>query len=116
MPNQLIPFDHSEKRRFWQQVIDAQAQCGLNIHDFCKANRLAESSFYLWRGRLKKSKATSQIQFAEVISITPPKASINNQHSQPLKIQFHQLSIEIPSGFDPATIAAVLETIWSRSC
>ena len=116
MPNQLIPLDHSEKCRFWQQVIDAQAQSGLTIQDFCKANRLAESSFYLWRGRLKKSKATSSVRFAEVISFTPPKAAINNKHSQPLKIQFHQLSIEIPPGFDPATIHAVLETLWSRSC
>jgi hypothetical protein len=116
MPNQLIPLDRSEKCRFWQQVIDAQAQSGLFIHQYCQINNISKSSFYKWRGRLKKSKATSQIQFAEVISITPPKASSNNQQSQPLKIQFHQLSIEIPPGFDPATIHAVLETIWSRSC
>jgi hypothetical protein len=83
MPNQLIPLDHSEKCRFWQQVIDAQAQSGLTIHDFCKANRLAESSFYLWRGRLKKSKATGQIQFAEVISTTSDKGSSNNHQSRP---------------------------------
>jgi hypothetical protein len=55
MPNTLIPADRSEKCRFWQKVIDAQAQSGLTIQDFCKANRFAESSFYLWRGRLKKS-------------------------------------------------------------
>ncbi len=116
MPNQLIPADRSEKRRFWQQVIDAQAQSGLTIQYFCKVNRITKSSFYKWRGRLIKSKATSQIQFAEVISITSAKGLSNNQQSQPLKIQFHQISIEIPAGFDPATIAAVLETIWSRSC
>ena len=116
MFNPLIPVDQSEKRRFWQQVIDAQAQSGLSIQDFCKVNRLAKSSFYSWRGRLKKENATSQIQFAEVIPISSAKAAINNQQSQPLKIQFHQLSIEIPPGFDPASIAAVLETLWSRPC
>lgn len=116
MSNTLIPLDHSEKRQFWQQVIDAQAQSGLSIHDFCNANRLSESSFYVWRGKLKKSKTNSQIQFAEVIHVGSAKGSCNNQQSQPLKIQFHQLSIEIPPGFDPATIAAVLETLWSKSC
>jgi hypothetical protein len=45
MPNQLIPFDHSEKRWFGQQVIGTLAQCGLSIHDFCKANCHAEDSF-----------------------------------------------------------------------
>ena len=116
MSNPLIPVDHSEKRRFWQRVINAQAQSGLSIQDFCKVNRITKSTFFKWRGKLKKENATSQIQFAEVISIGSAKTAINNHQSQSLKIQFHQLSIEIPPGFDPATIHAVLETLWSRPC
>ena len=116
MSNPLIPVDQSEKRRFWQHVINAQAQSGLSIQDFCKVNRITKSTFFKWRGKLKNENATSQIQFAEVISISSAQAAIDNQQSQSLKIQFHQLSIEIPPGFDPATIAAVLETLWSRPC
>ena len=47
MSNPLIPVDQSEKRRFWQQVINAQAQSGLSIQDFCKVNRIAKSSFFV---------------------------------------------------------------------
>jgi len=75
MLNQLIPLDQSEKCQFWKQVIDAQAQCGLTIQDFCKVNRITKSCFYKCSCWLKKTKSTSQIQFAEVISINSAKGS-----------------------------------------
>jgi hypothetical protein len=45
MPNQLIAFDHSEKRWFGLQFIATHAHSGLSIHDFCKAHCQAEDSF-----------------------------------------------------------------------
>ncbi|MFC0179261.1 IS66 family insertion sequence element accessory protein TnpA [Thorsellia kenyensis] len=41
-----------EKQQYWSQLFEQQAQSGLTITDFCKANKINISTYYNWRQKL----------------------------------------------------------------
>lgn len=42
-----------QKIAFWQARLDAQAQSGLTIAEFCKQQKYSASAFYQWRRKLQ---------------------------------------------------------------
>jgi len=42
-----------QKIAFWQARLEAQAQSGLTIAEFCKQQKYSASAFYQWRRRLQ---------------------------------------------------------------
>jgi transposase-like protein len=48
----VIPSISPQKIAFWQARLDAQAQSGLTIAEFCKQQKYSASSFYQWKRKL----------------------------------------------------------------
>lgn len=42
-----------EKRLYWQDIVNRQADSGLSVRQFCAKERVSEPSFYIWRRRLR---------------------------------------------------------------
>ena len=43
-----------EARNFWTMHLDAQAQSGVGVAEYCRRHGLGAASFYGWRGRLSR--------------------------------------------------------------
>jgi len=56
----------SEKRQFWQMVMETWQDSGLSVRQFCKNEGLSEPSFYFWRRKLNQTKSTPGSQQATV--------------------------------------------------
>jgi len=58
MSKEQIKSNH-EKRQFWQMVIETWQDSGMSVSKFCKAEGLAEGTFYNWRKKLAGGHLTS---------------------------------------------------------
>lgn len=53
---------NNEKRQFWQMVIETWQSSGMSVSKFCKAEGLAEGTFYNWRNKLTGRQAQTNKQ------------------------------------------------------
>jgi len=94
-------------RQRWFDRIETWEQSGLTQKAFCEQQQLGLGSFQRWRGifmRGEKPETSSAVSFLPV-NVTVSKAS-----SLALLIDDH-LRIEIPAGFDPATLKQVIQAL-----
>lgn len=97
-----------ERRTYWKNLVNQQAQSGLNTPAFCRDHNLKVSEFYRWRQRFKnRPPVRSSKGFIELIP------SLKDSGSG-IRIRiFHDLSIEVERGFDPGTLRSVIEALGS---
>ncbi len=62
----------------WRGIIREQRHSGLSIHKFCRAHRLGESTFYLWRRRLARRK--------EALARSRPRPSVGTAAFVPVQV------------------------------
>lgn len=94
-------------RQRWFDHIEAWQQSGLTQKAFCEQQQLRLGSFLRWRGickRERKPRGASTMTFLPV-QITVPKAA------GLALLLGDELRIEIPVGFDPATLKQVVQTL-----
>jgi hypothetical protein len=98
-----------ERRTYWKQIVDEQTASGLSASVFCQKNDLKGSQFYRWRRKFQNlSPVKSPNEFIQLIP------SIKGCGSG-IKIRiFDDLFIEIDRGFDPVTLRAAVETLYSK--
>jgi hypothetical protein len=110
-----------DKRQFWLDIIQGHASSGLSIEAWCRKCKVPTSQFYAKRKLLlgqENALPTSPLpMFAEIV-VQPD----SDQKMQPvgpntnLLIHLDHARIEIPAGFDPATIRAVLQSLQGATC
>ena len=73
-------------REWGRQHLEAQAESGLSVHDYCFAYGLEAHTLYNWRRRLNRERPTptgkddasrlpAQLVFAEVVLVSPAPVS-----------------------------------------
>ena len=103
---------NNEKRQFWQMAIEAWRDSGMSVSKFCKAEGLAEGTFYNWRKKLTKGdepEANKQkgLSSSAFIELTMPK-------NDPIALELELYSgntLRIGSGADNKTLIAVLSAL-----
>ena len=88
-----------QKIAFWQARLDAQAQSGLTIAEFCKQRKHSASGFYQWRRKLQN--------IGDSASSNPPAMSLVNVASASSFIELVPRQVTAPSG--PAPSHAMIE-------
>lgn len=94
-------------RQRWFDHIEAWQQSGLTQKAFCKQQQLRLGSFLRWRGickRERESQRSTTMTFLPVNITVPEAASL-------ALLLGDELRIEIPVGFDPATLTQVIQTL-----
>ena len=43
---------NTDRRQFWQMVIDTYKESGLSVAAFCKKESISEAAYYYWRKKL----------------------------------------------------------------
>jgi len=103
---------NNEKRQFWQMAIETWQDSGMPVSKFCKAEGLAEGTFYNWRKKLTKGdepEANKQkgLSSSAFIELTMPK-------NDPVALELELYSgntLRIGSGADNKTLIAVLSAL-----
>ena len=107
-----IPRTVSEKHQFWRQVIDGHAGSGLSVPDWCRRRKVSESAFYAWKRKLACEPTVPGQRFAQLVV---SDASVSRMRTLPgnasLRIRLGDARVEVPAGFDAATLRVVLEAL-----
>lgn len=115
MASGVIPRTASEKRQFWRQVVDGHAGSGLSVPAWCRRRKVSESAFYAWKRKLAPTACDpsgSVPRFAQlVVSDTNDVQMRPVPGNHTLSIDLDDARVEVPAGFDPATLRVVLEAL-----
>jgi hypothetical protein len=95
----------AEAVALWTDRVAAQAASGLSVATWCAQHDVALHSFYAWRKRLTAAPAPAPAWVAlEPASAPSPAPAI-------LTVWVGAVAIEVPDGFDPRMLAAVLRVV-----
>ena len=120
MINHNIPRQPAEKRQFWQDMIRGHAVSGLSVQAWCRQNGVSTSVFYGWRKQLQGQidpvpPGSEQPRFVEVTVQNDPISKPVGPEAN-LVVHLGRTRIDVPAGFDAATIRVVLETLRGGPC
>jgi transposase-like protein len=121
------------KEAYWRGQVERQVRSGLSVRAFCRQQGLAENSFYAWRRELAvrdreqaaaRTPAALQPEqprtpFAEVVVAVPAELRPVTPAIEIILTTAGSSAarrIAISPGFDPATLAAVLDVLEQRAC
>jgi hypothetical protein len=108
------------KESFWRELILQQRHSGLRILAFCQRQRVAVSSFHMWRSRLHRrdhqtSNGSGPARFVELravpvpAAVAPTAASAPARHDAPLELLLgDDRRLLIRAGCDAALLREVL--------
>ena len=99
-----------ELRTRWKTLVNDQMQSGLSAPSFCRKRHLKVSQFYWWRRKFQKQTPMKPSDgFVELIPSSKESGS-------GIRIRLlDDLCIEVDRGFDPFTLRAAVETLYSRT-
>jgi len=92
---------------YWRRVVHRQAASGGTVRDFCRRNKLRESTFYFWRRELLRRDAASQgrrdrdrppARAAFVPVSVKPEAAEPAGRDDPADAQAGRIEIMLPGG------------------
>ena len=98
-----------ERRSHWHHIVEEQALSGLDASVFCRKHKIKIPQFYRWRRKFQDIKhEESTTAFIQLI----PEES-NPESGIRVRI-FENVFIEIDKSFDPVTLRAAVEALYSR--
>jgi len=102
---------NNEKRQFWQMVIELWQNSGMSISKFCKAEGLAEGTFYNWRNKLTGQRTQTNKQAVKKPSAFIKVAIPNSDHAL-LELELSSgNTLRIRSGTDSKILSDVLSVL-----
>jgi hypothetical protein len=105
MTEQEILTTPQEKCVYWQQHIDQWQQSGLSQIEYCRRNQIKKYQWGYWKKRLTTPKSPAML-----VPVTIP-----SQSASCLRVVVdNHIAIEVPTGFDPATLTKVIACLTRR--
>ena len=117
----------------WRKRVDEWQAIGLKAKEFAEAHGLSVHQLWNWAAIFRKEERAESVEAKPMVVPAPPptvEASKNDSirlarvvrvpvqnpvvPSTPLSIEFSEVRIVVPDGFDPSTFALVLDAIERR--
>jgi hypothetical protein len=99
----------------WRKRLDDCAKSGRSVVDWCGYNHVTVPQYYYWKRRLAvaQPQAPQQPEFlpVQVVETTPLPAATTG-----VTVHLAGAKIELATGFDPATLRAVVVALSAISC
>jgi transposase-like protein len=102
---------NNDKRQFWQMAIETWQNSGMSISKFCKAEGLAEGTFYNWRKKLADGQSQTNKQAVKNPSAFIKVAMPRSDHAL-LELELYSgNTLRICSGADNKTLNSVISAL-----
>lgn len=121
-----------KREQFWRRTLTRFATAGLNIRDFCRRHRLAETAFYFWRRAIAardrepgrpavapKSRPTPRPKPRRTAppSPRPTFVPVRVVPDRPLEVVLRSGHVvRVPPGSDPSYLRAVVAALEAGVC
>ncbi len=102
---------NNEKRQFWQMAVETWRDSGMSVSKFCKAEGLAEGTFYNWRKKLTGGQPQTSKQTARNPSAFIRVAIPKGNHALLELVLSSGNTLRISSGADNKTLSDVLSIL-----
>ncbi len=99
-----------EKRRFWNEHIEAWKNSGLRQSEYCRRHQLKNHRFVYWKKKFARSKDTS----VSLVEVSLPKIFQRPVQYRPTALKVavgDKYKVEVEPGFDPLTFKQVIHTL-----
>ncbi len=102
---------NNEKRQFWRMAIETWRDSGMSVSKFCRAEGLAEGTFYNWRKKLADGQPQTSKQAARNPSAFIQVAIPRGNHALLELVLSSGNTLRISSGADNKTLSSVLSIL-----
>jgi putative transposase len=102
----------------WTQIIQARADSGQSIKDFCQTEGISRNAYFYWLKKLRESACTELVKKEEPRSISPGgwvqlATGPMQQATEALKIEINGCHITVTAETDHGLLAKVCHTLRS---
>ena len=102
----------------WAQIIQARADSGQSIKDFCQTEGISRNAYFYWLKKLRESACTELVKKEEPRSISPGgwvqlASGPMPQTTEALKIEINGCHITVTAETDHGLLAKVCHTLRS---
>jgi len=100
-----------EHASYWRSQVEKQIDSGLIATVFCRNNHIKLSQFYRWRRRFRTQGFNNDVSSSGFIEIVP--SSGDPRSGVRIRLD-NKIYIEVDRGFDPFTLRAAVEILYSK--
>ena len=102
----------------WAQIIQARADSGQSIKDFCQTEGINRNAYFYWLKKLRESACTELVKKEDPRSISPDgwvqlASEPTRQTTESLKIEINGCHITVTAETDHDLLAKVCHTLRS---
>lgn len=120
------PQRDARKERFWRAAIGRQQRSGQSVREYCRDHGVSEPSFYAWRRELKRrgrpqtrmgprgAHLQAGARRPAFVSVQLAPGTVPTGSASIECVLPNGVVLRLPSGMEPAAIAALL-TSWEQS-
>ena len=103
------------KERQWRRWIEEQQSGRLSVRAFCARRGLAEHNFYQWRKLLSERDRETRLPSSANLFVPVEVADVHADRRIEIVLASGQ-RVNVPSGFEVATLAQIVAVLEGRSC
>jgi len=108
----------SESESFWRLTIDQQRNSGLSVRQFCRGQRLSESSFHYWNRKLDSPQPDEHSPSGHAAAIVPVEVVNNDSVGDHGIVEIRTpagMTLRCSASLGSQAIASVISAIESAS-
>ena len=94
-----------------QKVIQARAESGLTISEWCQRNNFSEGSYYYWLKKIREKAIGEAEARNEIVQVPVMLQKSPERKTKPVRIKYKDMELEIPCGMGTEDILAVLRAV-----
>jgi hypothetical protein len=114
--------EQGRREAFWREHLTRQAQSGLAVGEYCRCNRLAVATYYLWRRRIHSRAIDTHPNTLVPMTESAAFVQVRLPEIQAEPVGMGRIQIELPDGIkvsgdascDCEHLIRIATALWDR--
>ena len=95
------------------KMIQARAESGLTVNEWCQKNNFLEGSYYYWLRKIRNNTVVEMKPRNEIVQVPIMVEKNPERKTKPIKMKYKDMELEIPTGTETADIVEILRAVYS---